>query len=130
MGTGSAALLQALSWTIYELMRHPEVEAKLLAELQEVLPASFLTSTAAAAVPSTPLSHDVSPATAAAESVPASFAPTTGGTSNVGDGNSSRTAAPGSSVVNLSYDHIRRLRYAKACFMEALRLHPVVAAVS
>jgi hypothetical protein len=69
-------LLQALSWTFYELMRHPEVEQKVAAEVKQVLGA--------------PPQHS------------------------------------NGSAVKPSYDQIRQLRYTRACFMEALRLHPSV----
>lgn len=66
-------MLQALSWTFYELLRHPDIEAKLMEEIQAVL----------------------------------------------GTGAAAAAAQP-------SYEQVRQLRYARACFMEALRLHPSV----
>lgn len=94
-----AVLLQALSWTFYLLLQHPEVEQKLLAEIQQVLgpqqqPAGSKDSSKAAA--------DAAGA----------------------DGSGS----PG--VLRPSYDQLRQLRYARAVFMEALRLYPSVPEVS
>ncbi|KAF6260759.1 cytochrome P450 [Scenedesmus sp. NREL 46B-D3] len=74
---GRDTTAQAVSWTLYELLQHPEVEQQLLQELHEVLGA-----------------------------LPA--------------GSSSRQA------VHPSYEQIRQLRFTRACFLEALRLHPSV----
>jgi hypothetical protein len=73
--THSHTPAQALSWTFYLLMQHPEVEAKLLQEARDVL----------------------GPA-----------------------------AAAGGAVLRPSYDQLRQLRYARAVFLEALRLYPSV----
>lgn len=78
---GTCGLRQAVSWTLYELLQHPEVEQQLLQELHEVLGA-----------------------------LPA--------------GSSSRQA------VHPSYEQIRQLRFTRACFLEALRLHPSVPEVT
>ncbi|KAF8067302.1 CYP704B1 [Scenedesmus sp. PABB004] len=66
---GRDTTAQALSWTFYELMRHPAAEAALVAEVRAAL----------------------------------------------GDGG----ARP-------SYEQVRGLRFTRACFLEALRLHPSV----
>jgi hypothetical protein len=67
---------QALSWTFYLLLQHPEIEERVLQEVRHVLGP-------------------------AADSY-------------------------GGSGVKPSYDQIRQLRLARACFMEALRLYPSV----
>jgi cytochrome P450 len=96
-------LLQALSWTFYLLMQHPEVEQKLLQEIHEVLgPAA--TQAAAGAADAAAADASRTDGAAAADS------------GNRGDGG----------VFRPSYDHLRRLRYARAVFMEALRLYPSV----
>lgn len=99
----SVCLLQALSWTFYLLMQHPEVEQKLLQEIHEVLgPAA--TQAAAGAADAAAADASRTDGAAAADS------------GNRGDGG----------VFRPSYDQLRRLRYARAVFMEALRLYPSV----
>lgn len=93
-----AVLVQALSWTFYLLLQHPEVEQKLLAEIQQVLG------------PQQPAgSKDSSKAAADAAGADSSGSP---------------------GVLRPSYDQLRQLRYARAVFMEALRLYPSVPEVS
>jgi cytochrome P450 len=80
-------VLQALSWTFYLLLQHPEVEQKLLDEIREVL--------------GTPEG------------------------SNEKDNSADADSSSGG-VMRPCYDQLRRLRYGRAVFMEALRLYPSV----
>lgn len=80
---------QATSWAFYELMRHPDVEAKLLAEAAEVLGGGSEGGEGGG-----------------------------GGTDNA-DPNHPQQSHP-------TYEQLRRLRYARAVFLEAVRLHPSI----
>jgi cytochrome P450 len=79
-------VLQALSWTFYLLLQHPEVEQKLLDEIRAVL--------------GTPTGSN--------------------------DNNDKDADSSSGGVLRPCYDQLRRLRYARAVFMEALRLYPSV----
>jgi cytochrome P450 len=97
-------VLQALSWTFYLLLQHPEVEQKLLAEIHQVLgPQQQPTGS----------SKDSSKA-GAADADAAAGADSSGS----------------AGVLRPSYDQLRQLKYARAVFMEALRLYPSVPEVS
>jgi cytochrome P450 len=99
--------LQALSWTFYLLMQHPEVEQKLLDEIHQVLgPAQ---------------QHDTASATAGKESSSAD-----GKAAAAADSKADSSGSDSSGTLRPSYDQLRRLRYARAVFMEALRLYPSV----
>jgi cytochrome P450 len=82
---------QATSWAFYELMRHPDAEAKLLQEAKEVLG---------------------------------------GGKGGGKDGGKGDDGAPDHQPQQRqrhpSYDELRRLRYARAVFLETVRLHPSI----
>jgi cytochrome P450 len=97
--------LQALSWTFYLLMQHPEVEQKLLEEIHQVL----------------------GPAQQQQDAASGTDGKAANSTDSDSEGKAAAAAADSSSsCLRPSYDQLRRLRYARAVFMEALRLYPSV----
>ncbi|KIY96920.1 Cytochrome P450 86A1 [Monoraphidium neglectum] len=111
---GRDTTAQALSWTLYEVMRHPEVESKILSEAEAVLgplrrPRPADTNPRPAPAPSGPPGGDPT------------CAPAAGGVGQGGGGAGGEAAA-----APLSYERLQALRYARAVFLEGLRLHPSV----
>jgi len=110
---------QATSWAFYELARHPAAEARLLAEAEAVL--------GAAAAP-----------LAAAEGAAGPANTPGGGAPDLSDRAQTQQPQPQQqqqpqpqpqpqrSQQHPTYDQIRQLRYARAVFLESVRLHPSV----
>jgi hypothetical protein len=95
-------------------MRHPEVESKILSEAEAVLgplrrPRPADTNPRPAPAPSGPPGGDPT------------CAPAAGGVGQGGGGAGGEAAA-----APLSYERLQALRYARAVFLEGLRLHPSV----
>jgi cytochrome P450 len=129
---------QALSWAFHLIMQHPEVEEKLLEEAERVLGKP----TVSAATPAS------SCAASGAGAASIATAPADGGDSGAASPTSSSVASDDAlllvgsprhtgkttgdaaggagSWVQPSYDQLRKLSYAKAVFLEALRLFPSV----
>jgi len=111
---GRDTTAQALSWTFYLLLLHPEVEAKVLQEIEQLLgQQTTAVGTAGAAAEAR---GGVDPVT---EIEPA-------GTEAAGARSEGCTAGQLSAVPKPSYDQLRQLKYTRAVFLEGLRLYPSV----
>jgi cytochrome P450 len=102
---GRDTTAQAISWAFYELARHPDAEARLLAEAAAVLgspppPPQEAAPGAAGGGPHDP--HDPQ------------------------DPHQQQHPDPGQQGGHPTYDQLRQLRYARAVFLESVRLHPSV----
>jgi len=101
---------QATSWAFYELMRHPDVEAKLLAEADEVLG---------------PLRQQQQQQQQRGAGAGAGAAAGPGGGGG-GGGEAPPRQQQQHHHQHPTYDQLRALRYARAVFLEVCRLHPSI----
>ena len=113
------------------LLLHPEVETKLLQEVEQVLGTTTTAAPDAKGAASEPASPSSSSSCSSTPTCRVNVVIPDGGLSK-GEWRSSSSNSSGGgggSAVKPSYDQLRQLKYARAVFLEGLRLYPSVPAV-